>query len=282
MKIFIDGHFYNKQDAKISVFDHGLLYGDGVFEGMRIYNGKIFRLAEHVKRLFFSARQIHLEIGFSQEEIQEYCRLAVQENNKINGYVRLIVTRGEGDLGIDPGTCKKSTVIIIVDNIKVFPQELYEQGIELGISTFKRIPAECFDVRIKSLNYLNNVLAKMEAKRNGFPEAVMFNIHGYIAECTGDNLFLVKAGALLTPPTDANALEGITRSAVMEIAEKMSLKIQETNLTRYDLHQAEECFLTGTAVEIMPVIKIEGNMVGNGKPGTITTEIRKRFLKEVA
>lgn len=281
MKVYIDGEFFNKEDAKVSVFDHGLLYGDGVFEGIRVYNGEIFKLEEHVSRLFNSAKGILLEHNLTKEKMMKICENTVRINNLENGYLRVVITRGKGDLGIDPVSCGKASVIVIPDEIKVFSKKLYETGIEIGISSYKRIPSECFDVRVKSLNYLNNVLAKMEARSNGYAEAIMFNVKGFVAECTGDNIFIVKSGVLYTPSIDNGALEGITRQYVIDLAEEINVPVVECNLTKYDLFNADECFLTGTAVEIMPVVKIAGNLINNGKVGPITKRVLGIFKKTV-
>lgn len=277
MKIFIDGKYYNEADAKVSVFDHGLLYGDGVFEGIRVYNSKVFRLKEHIKRLYESAKAILLEIPMIKEEMEAAVLDAVKVNERKDGYIRLVVTRGEGSLGLDPSSCKKATVIIIVSDIQLYPKEYYEKGIALVTVASRRIPSECLDPRIKSLNYLNNIMAKIEAKQSGCLEAVMLNTQGFVAECTADNIFIVKEGRLLTPAAYHGALEGITRQTVMEIAEKLSIKSEETTLAPYDLYTADECFLTGTGAEIVPVVKIDGRVIGNGAPGKITKMLVEHF-----
>jgi branched-chain amino acid aminotransferase len=281
MKIYIDGNYYDEKDAAISVFDHGLLYGDGIFEGIRIYNGKIFKLAQHVHRLFDSAKAIYLDIGMAPETLEKLVAESVALNKKNDGYIRLIVTRGNGPLGIDPFKCPKARIIIIVGDIQIYPREYYSQGIALVVSTYSRIPATCFDVRIKSLNYLNNVLAKMEAHRAGCLEAVMLDQQGHVTECTGDNIFIVKNGALFTPPACEGALLGITRGEVLKSASDEGIPASEKTLTRFDLYTADECFLTGTAAEIMPVTKIDGNIIGNGKPGKITGELIRGFKELV-
>ncbi|HEU6448605.1 MAG TPA: branched-chain-amino-acid transaminase [Verrucomicrobiae bacterium] len=273
MKIFIDGKFYSERDAKISVFDHGLLYGDGVFEGIRAYNGRVFKLKEHIDRLFYSAKAILLEIPMSPEKISaaviESCRV-----NKIrDGYIRLVVTRGVGNLGLNPRSCKKPTVFIIADKIQVYPAELYARGMEIVTVPTVRNLHSALNPAIKSLNYLNNILAKIEANNAGVEEAVMLNAEGFVAECTADNLFIIKNGELLTPPLSAGALYGITRQTVIELAQGAGIKVFEPNLTRYDLFNADECFLTGSGAEIMPVIKIDGRVIGTGKPGKITRRL---------
>ena len=279
MKIYIDGKYYDKSDAKVSVFDHGLLYGDGVFEGIRIYNSKVFRIKEHIERLYESAKAIILEIPMTKEEMKAAVEDAVKVNERKDGYIRLVITRGEGSLGLDPASCKKATVIIIVSDIQLYPKEYYEKGIALVTVTSRRIPSECLDPRIKSLNYLNNIMAKLEAKQAGCLEAVMLNTQGFVAECTADNIFIVKEGRLLTPSVYHGALEGITRQTVMEIAEKIGIKSEETTLAPYDLYTADECFLTGTGAEIVPVVKIDGRVIGSGVPGKVTKILVENFKK---
>ena len=279
MKIYIDGKYYDKADAKVSVFDHGLLYGDGIFEGIRIYNGKVFRLKEHIERFYESAKAIILEILMTKEEMKAAVEDAVKVNERKDGYIRLMVTRGEGSLGLDPASCKKATVIIIVSDIQLYPKEYYEKGIALVTVTSRRIPSECLDPRIKSLNYLNNIMAKLEAKQAGCLEAVMLNTEGFVAECTADNIFIVKEGRLLTPSVYHGALEGITRQTVMEIAEKIGIKSEETTLAPYDLYTADECFLTGTGAEIVHVVKIDGRVIGSGVPGKVTKMLVENFKK---
>lgn len=281
MKIYIDGYYYEKEEAKISVFDHGFLYGDGIFEGIRIYNGKIFKLHEHILRLFSSAKSIALEIDKSIEEMEKLVEEAVTYNEKKNGYIRLVITRGDGPLGIDPFQCKKSKIIIIVSDIQIYPVECYQKGIEIMTSSYRRIPATSLDPRIKSLNYLNNILAKIEARRNNYLECIMLNSEGFVAECTADNIFIIKNDELLTPASFHGALEGITRNTVIKLSENLDIKCKETSLTTYDLYNASECFLTGTGAEIMPVVKIDGRNIGNGKPGLISDKIAEEFKKFV-
>lgn len=277
MKVAIDGKFVDRADATVSVFDHGLLYGDGVFEGIRVYNGCIFKGAEHIGRLYESARALYLDIGVAPEQLLEQVGAVVTADAMTNGYVRLVVTRGEGALGIDPATCKRATVIIIADTIQLYPEENYRKGIALITSSYRRISAECFDVRIKSLNYLNNILAKLEARRAGCLECVMLNSCGHVVECTGDNIFVVKRGALYTPPSHEGALEGITRAVVMEIGEREGVLVGEKVMTRFDLYNADECFLTGTAAEIIPVTSIDGNVISGGSPGVLTKQLLQEF-----
>jgi branched-chain amino acid aminotransferase len=277
MKIFIDGKFYSERDAKISVFDHGLLYGDGVFEGIRAYNDRVFKLKEHVDRLFYSAKAILLEIPMSPAKISEAVLASCRANKIRDGYIRLVVTRGVGNLGLNPRSCKKPTVFIIADKIQVYPQELYARGMEIVTVPTARNLHSALNPAIKSLNYLNNILAKIEANNAGVEEAVMLNAEGFVAECTADNLFVVKNGELFTPPLSAGALYGITRRTVIELAQESGIKVSEPNLTRYDLFCADECFLCGTGAEIMPVIKIDGRVIGNGKPGIITRRLEEDY-----
>jgi len=278
-KVYINSKLYDKADAKISVYDHGLLYGDGVFEGIRIYDGKIFRLKEHVDRLFESARAIKLEIPLSPSQMIEAIQSTVTANAKKNGYIRPIVTRGAGTLGLDPRKTTDPQVIVIVDDISLYPPELYENGLELAtVSTIRNHP-NAVNPRIKSLNYLNNILAKIESIQAGCLEALMLNHKGEVAECSGDNIFLVKHGVLKTPPTDSGILEGITRKAVIEVARKAGIQVQEVSITRHDVYIADECFLTGTAAEVIPVVKCDGRTIGNGKPGPVTRQIREGFVQ---
>ena len=278
-KVFINGKLYDKPEAKISVYDHGLLYGDGVFEGIRVYSGKVFRLKEHVDRLWDSARHIGLEIPMSREQMVESVLDTVKANNKIDGYIRLIVTRGAGTLGLDPRKTSDPQTIIIVDDITMYPPELYENGLEIVTAATIRNHPNATNPRIKSLNYLNNILAKMEGIRAGCQEALMLNHKGEVSECTGDNVFIVKRGVLLTPPIDAGILEGITRNAVMELAKQASIPVKEQSLTRHDVYAADECFLTGTAAEVIAVVKCDGRPIGNGKVGPITRQLRERFMQ---
>lgn len=273
MKIFIDGKYYSERDAKISVFDHGLLYGDGVFEGIRAYNGRVFKLREHIDRLFASAKAILLDIPMSHAQICKATVDTIRANKLRDCYVRLIVTRGVGTLGLNPRSCKKPSVIIIAGRIQVYPPELYARGMDIVTVPTTRNLHSAVNPAIKSLNYLNNILAKVEANNAGVEEAVMLNAEGFVSECTADNLFIIKNGMLFTPPLYAGALYGITRGTVMELAEQQGIKVSETNLTRYDLFNADECFLTGTGAEIMPVIKIDGRVIGTGKPGPVSKQL---------
>jgi branched-chain amino acid aminotransferase len=281
MKVYINGAYYEEVEAKLSVFDHGFLYGDGIFEGIRIYGGKIFKLEQHVRRLFDSAKGIHLDVGMTPEAMEKLCMEAVTVNQKKDGYIRLIVSRGIGSLGIDPLKCPKPSVVVIVGDIEVYPQERYSQGIAVITSSYRRIPVDCFDVRIKSLNYLNNVLAKMEAQRAGCLESIILDRDGYVTECTADNIFIVKHGELATPPASQGALEGITRAEVFSIASRFGIPASEKRLTRFDCSIADECFLTGTGAEIMPVTAIDKNPIGDGKPGAITRKLMSVFKELV-
>ena len=277
MKIFIDGKYYSERDAKISVFDHGLLYGDGIFEGIRAYNGRVFKLKEHIDRLFYSAKAILLDIPMSPEEISRATVETCRANKIRDGYIRLLVTRGVGTLGLNPKSCARPSVIIIAGKIQLYPQEYYERGLDIVTVPTTRNLHSALNPAIKSLNYLNNILAKIEANNAGVEEAVMLNAEGFVAECTGDNLFIFKNGELLTPPLSAGALYGITRQTVIELAHQAGIKVSEPNLTRYDLFNADECFLTGTGAEIMPVIKIDGRVIGKGKPGTLTRKLEEDY-----
>jgi len=277
MQIYIDGAFYDRAHAKISVFDHGLLYGDGVFEGIRVYEGCVFRLHQHLERLYDSARAIALDIPMAPEVMSGIVVETVRLNGRPNAYVRLVVTRGEGDLGVDPVNCKHATVICIVDEVKLYPEEMYREGIQIVTASTRQVGGAVFDARIKSLNYLKNVLAKLEARRAGTLEAVMLNEQGYVAECTGDNIFIVKRRTLLTPPLWDGALDGITRGAILELAAKLSVPAREERLTRYDLFNADECFLTGTGAEMIPVVNIDNRRIGDGAQGVITARLIEAF-----
>ena len=273
MKIFIDGKYFDERTAKVSVFDHGLLYGDGIFEGIRIYNGRVFKLREHIDRLFYSAKAILLEIPMTRAALIKATVETCRKNKLRAGYIRLIVTRGRGTLGLNPRSCKNPSVIIIADKIQVYPQGLYARGMEIVTVPTVRNLHSAVNPAIKSLNYLNNILAKIEANNAGVEEAVMLNAEGFVSECTADNLFIIKNGEVFTPPNSAGALYGITRRTVMELAESAGVKVSEPNLTRYDLFNADECFLTGTGAEIMPVVKIDGRVIGTGKPGPLTRKL---------
>ncbi len=277
MLIYLDGKLVPKEQATVSVFDHGFLYGDGVFEGIRVYEGNIFRLEEHISRLYESAKTIALEIPLTQAEMIRAVADTVAANEKKDAYIRLVVSRGPGDLGIDPAKCSRATVVIIVATIALYPEEIYQKGVNLVTASVRRIPMESLDPRVKSLNYLNNILAKLEAKNAGCLEAVMLNHHGQVAECTADNIFLVKNGALKTPDLMQGALAGITRSAVLDLARERSIETQETVMALHDLYNADECFLTGTGAEIVPVVGIDGRRIGDGKPGAMTKALLAAF-----
>ena len=270
MKIYIDGKYCDEKSAKISVFDHGLLYGDGVFEGIRAYNGRVFKLKEHIDRLFMSAKAILLTLPLSHEEMMRAVVETCRRNKLRDGYIRLVVTRGVGTLGLNPNRCINPSVIIIAGKIQLYPEELYRKGLEIITVPTVRNLHSALNPAIKSLNYLNNILAKIEALNGGCEEAVMLNAEGFVAECTGDNIFIVNGNKLRTPPLSAGALYGITREVVMELAEQSGLSVSEPNLTRYDLFNADECFLSGTGAELIPVVKIDGRAIGSGKPGPAT------------
>ena len=277
MKIYIDGKYYDESNAKISVFDHGLLYGDGIFEGIRAYNGRVFKLKEHVDRLFCSAKSILLNLPMSHADIMRAIVETCRRNKVRDGYIRLVVTRGPGTLGLSPNRCKSPSVIIIAGKIQLYPAGLYQRGMEIVTVPTTRNLHSALNPAIKSLNYLNNILAKIEANNAGCEEAVMLNAEGFVAECTGDNIFIVKEGQLLTPPLSAGALYGITRRVVMDLAAESGVKVSETNLTRYDLFNADECFVTGSAAELMPVVKIDGRVIGTGTPGPVTGNLITQY-----
>ena len=277
MKVFVDGKFVDEKKAVVSVFDHGLLYGDGVFEGIRAYNGRVFKLSEHVDRLFYSAKAILLKIPMSHRAICEAVRAACKRNKIRDCYIRLVVTRCAGTLGLDPNRCSNPQVIIIADKIQLYPETFYKKGLEIVTVPTTRNHTNAVNPAIKSLNYLNNILAKSEAINAGCVEAIMLNSKGFVAECTGDNVFMLKGGELLTPPLAAGALYGITRSVAIELAESLGIKAKEPNLTRYDLYNADEVFITGTAAEVVPVVKIDGRQIGSGKPGKLTKKLIKAY-----
>jgi len=279
VKIYVDGTLYAKDDARISVFDHGFLYGDGVFEGIRVYDGNVFRLKEHIDRLFQSAKTIALDVGMSPEALTQAVLDTVAVNEKKDAYVRLVVSRGPGDLGIDPANCSHATVVIIVAQIKLYPQELYDKGAPIVTSSVRRIPIQCLDPRIKSLNYLNNIMAKLDARRAGAMEAVMLNHQGRVAECTADNIFFLSGGVLKTPDLMNGALPGITRASVLDVAKEMGLPAEEGNYGLHDLYNADEVFLTGTGAEIVPVVSVDGRVIGTGKPGVMTRKLLEGFRK---
>lgn len=277
LTIYLDGEYVPEEKAAVSVFDHGLLYGDGVFEGIRAYHGRVFKLKEHLDRLYDSAKYILLEIPMTKEEMQGVVLETCRRNGIRDGYIRLVVTRGKGDLGLDPKKCPKPTVFCIAASIQLYPPEFYEKGLEvITVPTRRNVP-EALNVRVKSLNYLNNILGKIEAGLTGVQEAIMLTSDGYVAEATGDNIFIITNGRLVTPPPHLGILEGITRNAVMELAQEMGIPVQEKIFTRYDIFTADECFLTGTAAEIIPVVKVDGRTIGDGRPGEITWRLIRVF-----
>lgn len=277
MKIYLNGRFVDESKALVSVFDHGLLYGDGVFEGIRSYNGRIFKLHEHVDRLYESAHTLMLTIPVAKAKMAELVKESLRVNKLRDAYVRLVVTRGVGDLGLDPRKCRRATVFIIADRIKLYPDKLYERGLGLiTVATQRNVP-EALNPQIKSLNYLNNILGKIEAINAGYEEAIMLSASGYVTECTGENIFAVKGKSLMTPPPYVGVLRGITRGTVMELAESHDLKVREEMLTRHDLYNADEIFLTGTAAEIVPVVTIDGRTIGRGVPGPSTKRLQAAF-----
>jgi branched-chain amino acid aminotransferase len=276
-KIYIDGKFYSEASAKVSVFDHGLLYGDGIFEGIRFYNGRVFRLEEHLARLWDSARSICLEIPMTVRDMTEAVLETIRQNHLRDGYIRLLVTRGIGNLGLNPMQCKCPSVIIIAAMIALYHESFYRKGLTIVTCATRRSNPAALNPAVKSLNYLNNVMARIEANLANADEALMLNDAGNVAECTADNVFVIKRGQIFTPPITAGALRGITRGIVFEIAAELGIKVLETDITRHDIFVADECFLTGTAAEIIPVVKADGRLIGNGKPGPITTRTMARF-----
>jgi branched-chain amino acid aminotransferase len=276
MKIYLNGNFVEKEKAVISVFDHGLLYGDGAFEGIRAYKGIVFKLKEHIDRLFETCHTLMINAGLTKEEMSAAVVQTLRENNLKDGYIRLIITRGDGDLGLDPRKCKgRSNIIIIADKITLYPEEYYRNGLTIVTVPTVRNHPEAINPQLKTLNYLNNILAKIEANNAGVPEAIMLDGSGYVAECTGDNIFMIKNSILKTPIQ--GRLQGITRDAVMRLAVGLSLKVEETFITRHELYNAEEVFLTGTAAELIPVVKIDGRLIQNGQPGPFTLKLLALF-----
>lgn len=277
LQIYIDGQFYPESDAKISVFDHGLLYGDGIFEGIRFYNGRVFRLEEHIDRLFDSAKAIHLHIPATREEIIEMTLATIRKNDLRDGYVRLLVTRGVGKLGLSPYQCEKASIVVIASAISLYPAEKYEKGLILATCSTRRPNHDALSPAVKSLNYLSNIMAKVEAIASGAEEGVMLNAAGYVAECTGDNLFTVKKGILYTPTVSSGSLYGITRGVVIELIAAAGLELREVEMSRYDLYTADELFLTGTAAEVVPVVEYDKRIIGSGQPGPITRRLIADF-----
>ena len=279
LKIWLNGKLVEQQDAKISVFDHGLLYGDGVFEGIRVYNGRIFELEAHIDRLYDSAKVVRLDIGISKKELTSAVEETTKINNVIDGYIRLVITRGIGTLGLNPFICDNSSIFIIADSIQLYPEELYEKGMKVvSATTIQKHPLS-ISPQVKSLNYLNNILAKIEALDNNVPEAIMYNHEGYVAEATGDNVFIIKNGVVYTPSVETGLLEGITRGVVIKLAGKENIKVVEKKLTRFDLYVSDEFFLTGTAAEVIGIVQIDGRQIGDGSPGPITKLLRKKFFE---
>jgi len=276
-QIYIDGSFYAREDAKISVFDHGLLYGDGVFEGIRFYQGRVFRLEEHIDRLYDSAKAIHLTIPATPAEVTEMVLATIRKNELHEGYVRLVITRGTGELGLSPYLCKTPSIIVIASTISLYPAEKYQKGLILATCATRRPSHDSLSPAVKSLNYLSNIMAKVEAIAAGGEEGVMLNTSGYVAECTGDNIFVVKKGVLLTPTTGSGSLYGITRGVVMELAIEAGIPLREMEMSRYDLYTADELFLTGTAAEVVPVAEYDKRQIGEGRPGPITLQLMARF-----
>ena len=278
-KIWLDGKLVDRKDAKITVFDHGLLYGDGVFEGIRVYSSLVFELDAHIKRLYESAKAIRLVISINESELADAVRQTVEANDIRDGYIRLVVTRGVGTLGLNPFVCHESSIIIIADSIQLYPEELYEKGMKLISATTVRNHPLAIPPQAKTLNYLNNILAKIEAVDSGVPEAVMYNHEGYVAEASADNILVVKDGIIYAPPPEAGALPGITRGIVIKLARQESIQVVEKNLTRFDLYVADEFFLTGTGAEIIGVVEIDKRTIGDGRPGPITNLLRKKFFE---
>ena len=277
LQIYIDGAFYPEADAKVSVFDHGLLYGDGIFEGIRFYNGRVFKLTEHLERLWDSARAIMLTIPMSFEELEAATLETIRKNGLREGYVRLVITRGKGNLGLSPDRCPKPSVIIIAASIQLYPEEAYQRGMTVVTCATRRMAPGALSPAVKSLNYLNNIMAKIEANLANADEGLMLNEEGYVAECTGDNVFIVKRGEIFTPPTYAGSLRGITWQAVIDIAKELGYTVHIQQLTRYDLYTADEFFLTGTAAEVIATVKLDNRIIGDGKPGAVTNRIIARF-----
>ena len=277
LKIYIDGNFHDQAEAKISVFDHGLLYGDGVFEGIRFYNDRVFRLEEHIDRLWDSAQAIAMDIPMSKSELVAAALETIRQNDLHDGYIRLIVTRGVGSLGLSPDSCRRPSIIIIAATIALYPEELYQKGLTMVTCSTRRTPPGALSPRVKSLNYLSNILGKLEAQNAGAGEGLMLNEQGYVAECTGDNIFIVKKGEISTPHLNSGILAGVTRAVVFELAEKLSVRAVERELIRHDIYTADECFLTGTAAEVIPAVQLDRRLIGNGQPGPITLQLIDSF-----
>jgi branched-chain amino acid aminotransferase len=281
MKIYLDGKFVDSSEAKVPVFDHGLLYGDGVFEGIRLYGGNIFRLEEHLERLEYSAKAIMLQMPHTRAELRELTCETCRQNGLTDAYIRLVITRGVGDLGLAPWLCPKPSIFIIASKISLYPQEHYDNGLAIVTVPTRRIGPAALPATIKSLNYLNNILGKIEAKQFGALEAIMLNEQGYVAECTADNVFIVHKGTIITPSSSQGALKGITRDTVIDIAAEIGVPLRESDMTRYDIWCADECFLTGSGAEVIPVVKLDGRVIGDGKPGPITQRVLAAFRRRV-
>jgi len=277
--IYMNGQFVEEEKAQVSVFDHGLLYGDGIFEGIRAYHGRVFKLDEHLDRLYESAKSVMINIPIDKKEMAEVVLETLRRNNLRDGYIRLVVTRGKGDLGLDPRKCPSAFVFCIAASIQLYPEEFYKKGLEVVTVPTRRNVSEAVNPRIKSLNYLNNILAKIEANLAGTLEAIMLNSEGYVSEATGDNIFIIKNGVLITPPVHMGILQGITRDTVMEIAREKGIKVEEKVFTRHDIYIADECFLTGTAAELIPVVKVDARVIGDGKPGPMFNDLLEAFRK---
>ncbi len=280
-KIWLDGNIVDEAEAKISVFDHGLLYGDGIFEGIRFYAGRVFRLEEHIERLYLSAKALLLKMPWTLQEVCDATLETIRANGLQDGYIRLVVTRGVGDLGLNPYLCPKPSMFIIASGITLYPKEFYENGLEVVTCSTRRPTPASLSPQVKSLNYLNNVMAKVEALKAGAKEGLMLNEQGYVAECTGDNVFVVKKGVVLTPPVSDGSLDGITRQVIFDLCDELDIVIREVSLTRYDVYTADESFLTGTAAETIPMVKLDDREIGDGKPGPLSLRLITAYGQKV-
>ena len=280
-KIWLDGKIVDEADAKVSVFDHGLLYGDGIFEGIRFYNGRVFRLTEHIERLYLSAKALLLKMPWTLEEVCEATLQTIRANGLTDGYIRLVVTRGVGDLGLNPYLCPSPSMFVIASGITLYPAELYDNGLEVVTCSTRRPTPASLSPQVKSLNYLNNVMAKVEALKAGAKEGLMLNEQGYVAECTGDNVFIVKKGEVITPPVSDGSLDGITRQVIFELCAELEITIREASMARYDVYTADESFLTGTAAETIPMVKLDEREIGDGKPGPISLKLIGAYRQKV-
>ena len=281
MVVYLDGKYVDSTEAKVSVFDHGLLYGDGVFEGIRLYSGNVYRLDDHLERLEQSCKAIMLDVPLARAAMAEAVCETCRQNKLTSGYIRLVITRGVGDLGLSPWLCEKPTLFIIASKVSLYPQEHYDNGLSIVTAPTRRIAPDALPPTIKSLNYLNNILAKIEARQAGALEAIMLNAQGYVAECTADNIFVIHKGEILTPAASAGALKGITRATIFDIAKELRIPMREADLTRHDVWCADECFLTGTGAEVIPVVKLDSRVIGNGKPGPVTGRVLVSFRQRV-